>query len=108
MVPGLASFEEPKFPTASGSLIPEDPLPKKQKVKKVAKAKEIICLDFKTLATLKDKSNLNVLAKNFAYPQFMDNELMTLTCLEQLHRNEDNLVEKFQWAGRMLLKLAAI
>ena len=38
----------------------------------------------------------------------MDKELMTLASFEQLQGNEDDLVEKFQWAGRMLLKSVAI
>ena len=48
------------------------------------------------------------MAKDFPYLQFMDKELMTSTCLEQLRGDEDSLVEKFQWAGCMLLKSAVI
>ena len=46
----------------------------------------------------------NVLAKDFPYPQFMDNELISPTGLEQLKGDENSLVDKLQWAGRMLLK----
>lgn len=57
---------------------------------------------------MESKSEINVLANNFPYPELMDKELMTPAYLEQLRGDDDGLVEKFQWAGRMLLKSTAI
>ena len=101
---GLASSEELKISPTLGSSALEG----KITGKKEAKAEGAIQLDFEVPLTSKAKSKLHMLAKNFAYPQFMDKELMAPACLEQLQGNEDDLVEKFQWASRMLLELAAI
>ena len=38
----------------------------------------------------------------------MDKELMTLTALERLEGDGDDLVAKFQWIGRMFLKSVTI
>ena len=46
--------------------------------------------------------------KEFPYPEFMDKELMVPTLLERLEGDDENLVAKFQWAGRALLKSAAL
>ena len=45
---------------------------------------------------------------DFPYLQFMYKELMTLAYLEQPRGGKDGLVEKLQWAGRMVLKSVAI
>ena len=66
---------------------------KKQKWKKV----EVIQLESKVPLTSEANLELNILAKIFSYPQFMDKELMTPVCLEQLWGDEDDLEEKFQW-----------
>ena len=48
------------------------------------------------------------MAKDFPYPEFMDKELMTSAYLVQLRGDDEDLVEKFHWASRMLLKLVAL
>ena len=54
------------------------------------------------------KSELNILAKDFPYKEFMDQELMAPTTLVAFHGDEDDLVEKLQWAGRVLLKSTVV
>ena len=46
--------------------------------------------------------------KEFPYPEFMGRELMVLALLECLEGDDENLAAKFQWAGRVLLKSAAL
>ena len=82
--------------------------PKKQKGKRVAKEKKVIQIYLEASSTFERKSEINVLAKDFPYPEFMDKELMTPTLLEQLRGDDSGLVEKFQWAGYMLLKSAML
>ena len=50
----------------------------------------------------------NVLGRTFPYPEFMDKSLVTLAVLDQIGNDPDGVVDKFQWAGRMLLKAAII
>lgn len=50
----------------------------------MAKEKKIIQLDPEDSPTMENKLEINVLVKNFPYLVFMDKELMTPTCLEQL------------------------
>ena len=50
----------------------------------MAKEKKIIQLDPEDSPTVENKLEINVLVKNFPYLVFMDKELMTPTCLEQL------------------------
>ena len=100
-----AEVEEPRFLIASESSILETRLQKKQKGKiTISKEKEIIQVGTEASPTSKGRSEVNVLAKDFPYPQFMDNELMSLACLEQLKGDEDDLVDKLQWASHMLLR----
>ena len=93
--PESIGSEELKFSPAPGSSTFEAQPPKKQKGKKVAKAKEINQLETKVSPTSKAKSGLNVLDKSFPYLQFMDKELMTLAYFEQLQGDKNGLVEKF-------------
>ena len=58
--------------------------------------------------TLAGKFKLNALAKDFPYKEFMGWDLMTLTTLKAFCGDEDNLVEKMQWASWALLKLAVL
>lgn len=50
----------------------------------MTKEKEVVQVDVDVSPTLADKLEINVLAKIFPYLQFMDHELMTLACLEEL------------------------
>lgn len=62
----------------------------------MANEKKVTQVDLEDFPTLEDNSEVNVLAKDFPYPQFMDKELMTPSYLKQLRGDEDSLVDKFQ------------
>ena len=42
------------------------------------------------------------------YPEFMDKALVTLAVLDQIGGDDDSIMERFQWIGRMLLKSTTI
>ena len=46
--------------------------------------------------------------KDFSYKEFVDQVLMTLATFEQFYEDKNDLVEKLQWAGSVLLKLAVV
>ena len=53
-------------------------------------------VDDDTFLTSVGKSELNPLAKDFPYEEFMDRVLMTLATIKQFHVDEDDLMEKLQ------------
>ena len=79
----LISFEEPKIDPTQDLLLSR-PLFQKSTKGLATKAKEVIRPNFEVPPTSEAKSKLNILAKNFLYRKFIDKELMTLACLEQL------------------------
>ena len=79
----------PRFPD------PEIQPLKWQKGKKAAKEKKVIQADLTSAPALEAKSEVNVMTKDFPYPEFMDKELMTPATLERLEGDEDDLVAKF-------------
>ena len=78
---------------------------KKQKGKKAAK--EVIWVDIKDNQT-SGRPEDNVLDRTFPYLEFMDKSLVTPVILDQIRNDPDGVVDRFQWAGRMLLKAATI
>ena len=74
----------------------------------MAKEKKIIQVDVEDVLTLENRSEDNVLAKNFLYPKFMDKALVTPVVLEQIQGDDDDIVDRFQCIGCMLLKSATI
>ena len=50
----------------------------------------------------------NVLDRSFSYPEFLDKSLVTPAVLDQIENDFDGVVDRFQWAGRMVLKAATI
>ena len=50
----------------------------------------------------------NILNRTFLYPKFMDKTLVTPAVLNQIGDDQDGIVDRFQWAGRILLKAATI
>lgn len=92
--PKFASFRELKFSSAIGSSVPKVQPQRKQKGKKVAKDKDVMQVDANTSSTSMGMSELNALAKDFPYQEFMDRLLMTLATLEQFLGDKDDLMEK--------------
>lgn len=68
---------------------------KETKGKNVTKEKKVILVDLENSPALGNKSEINVLARDFAYLEFMDKEIMTLACLKQLRGDDKSLVERF-------------
>ena len=101
--PASLGLGELVFTAAPNSSIPEANPPKNHKGKKVAKEKTII-VNSKDHPTSKERSEFHVMQKDFPYPEIMDKELLVLVLLKCLHRDDENLANKFQWAGRMMLK----
>ena len=95
------------FTAALNTSILEVNLSKKQKGKKAVKEKTVV-IDPEDPSTSKERSEYHVMEKEFFYPEFMDRELMVPGVLEYLEGNDENLVTKFQWAGRALLKLVTL
>ena len=93
--PKFMGFGESVFKLALNASAPEIHHPKKQERKRLAKEKKIIQIDLEDSPTLGGKSEINVLAKDFPYSEFMDKELMTLAYLEQLQDDDNGLAEKF-------------
>ena len=48
------------------------------------------------------KPEENVLDRFFPYPEFMDKSLVTPAILNQIGNDPDSVVDRFQWAGRMI------
>ena len=67
-----------------------------------------VVIDPEDPPTSKERSEYHVMEKEFPYPESMDRELMVPALLECLEGNDENLAAKFQWAGRALLKSAAL
>ena len=61
----------------------------------MTKEKKVILVDLENSPALGNKSEINVLARDFAYLEFMDKEIMTLACLKQLRGDDKSLVERF-------------
>ena len=74
----------------------------------VAKEKKITQVDAEDASTFENRSEDNVLARDFPYPEFMDKALVTSAVLEQIKSDDDGIADRFQWIGRMLLKFATI
>ena len=49
-----------------------------------------------------------MLARDFRYLEFMDKALVTPAVLHQIVGDDDCIMDRFQWIGRMLLKLVTI
>lgn len=60
----------------------------------MAKDKDVMQVDANTSSTSMGMSELNALAKDFPYQEFMDRVLMTLATLEQFLGDKDDLMEK--------------
>ena len=75
------------------------PTPKIQPLKRQkgnkAEEKKVVQADLTGASALEAKSEVNVMTKDFPYPEFMDKELMTPAALERLEGDEDDLVAKF-------------
>ena len=105
---------EPKFSSAPEASAPKvepakttvevQPL-KKQKGKKAVQ--EVIRVDIEDNQP-SGKSEDNVLDGAFPYPEFMEKSLVTSAVLDQIENDLDGAVDRFQWAGCMLLKVATI
>ena len=54
------------------------------------------------------KMEENILDRFFPYPKFMDKSLVTPAVLNQIGNDPNDVVDRFQWSGRMLLKVATI
>ena len=82
---------------------------KKQKGKKVVMVtKEVIRVDADDAPTLENRPEDNILARKFPYPEFMDKAVVTSAVLDQIRGDDDSIMDRFQWIGRMLLKLVTI
>ena len=49
-----------------------------------------------------------MLDRTFPYPEFTDKSLVTSAVLDQIGNDPDGIVDRFQWAGCILLKAATI
>ena len=70
--------------------------------------KEVIRVNADNAQTLESISEDNFLAKDFPYLEFMDKALVTPAVLNQIGGDDDGIMDRFQWIGRMLLKSATI
>ena len=95
------------FTSALNSVAPKA-FPSEKRGKKAVKEKNVIQAAPEGSSTLEGKLETYVLAKDFLYLEFIDKELMTPTLLKHLRVNDDNLADKFQWIGHLLLKSAVV